>query len=332
MPTSEGIRRSSLDGRLKPSLRKMRLGRQNSDSVLKSSSSKMDNGRRKSTTETIDRVSFLEVEEDFDNAHSDGFRDSFGGSSGRSMTDVDLQYSERMIAKKKKEMSQKKKAKEHTSSLLNFQNPQYNGGEHKLSGHHNSGPDNVTDNTQEKKKSNELKSDSKNHHRQYPSTKKGPQYSAQCDDSFDLVPTDLYASRREGNTWLTIYLCIIVSLSVILTVIIISVNRGNNSPSVRGNITPPINNKTDSSSPLYVKIGPEEKDLLDSSHNVVKACIEKETDTPKTCQEYCESKECCFEELNCETQLTGDECLSYVACHSWFTERMNSPANDTNDR
>ena len=328
MPKNAATRRSSFDGRPHTSRRKMHLGRQMSDpAILKSGRFVTDNGRN-AATDKIDRISFLEIEEEFDNVHRENLRSSLGSFSGRSLTDVDLQVSERM---KKKEMVQKERSRRERSqkklgklpSLINFQNPQYNDGEQILNGRHNSGSNKLTDDNQ---------TDSENHHRQCSSPKKGSQYSSQCDDSFDLVPTDLYVSRREGKFWLTIYLCIILSLSAILAVIIVSVNRGNNSPSVRGTIAPPVINNTDSSSPLYVRISPEEKDLLDSSHNVVKACIEKETDTPKTCQEYCESKKCCFEEFNCETLLTGDECLSYIACRSWLTESTNSSATDTNDR
>ena len=325
MKTDKAARRASLDIDLSNDLRKKFMKSQRSDpSLLKNRPNE-----RKATARKKDRVSFREIEEEFESVpqcgNLRGSIDSVG--STRSMMEIELQRSER-IAKKKKEQSRKKV--EHEVSLLNFQNPQNIDEQHKLNGHHQNGSENGTDHKYDKKISNGFKSDLKDHHDEYAS--KSKHSSTDCDDSFDLVPSDIIVSDRSGKFRLIMFISIMVFLSVILAVIIAGVKRDNDSPSIRSKVTSSLKNSTVSSNSIYVQLNPEEKDLLDSSHNVVRACIEKETDTPKTCQEYCESKKCCFEESKCETLLTGDECLAYTACYAWITTNTTSSARDSNDR
>ena len=129
MKTDKAARRASLDIDLSNDLRKKFMKSQRSDpSLLKHNVSE-----RTATAGKKDRVCFREIEEDFESVPQDGnLRRSIdsGGSSTRSMMDIDLRRSERLITKKTKEQSRKKIG--HQVSLLNFQNPQNIDEQHSL--------------------------------------------------------------------------------------------------------------------------------------------------------------------------------------------------------
>jgi len=144
-------------------------------------------------------------------------------------------------------------------------------------------------------------------------------------DDFDLVPTFTLICRKEMKFWIPVYLCLILCLSLLTVIIIIHTHRSDGDSLIRrGNNTHQGNFTMSSSS--FIEEGrkrdfllqDQEESDLETTHFIVKACIEKIHTPPNRCQEQCESKKCCFEEFNCETTLTVHQCTIYAACRDWL--------------
>jgi len=151
------------------------------------------------------------------------------------------------------------------------------------------------------------------------------------DDSLDfLFPTIVSMYRKQRRLLTITFICLTLFLCAAFFSIFILSNGKQNNAKFRGTITSHGNVTIPSSSITEYSL--QEDILLNSSHGIVKACIEGRDDSPETCQEYCEPIKCCFDELNCETTLTEDQCIIYAACYTWVMDTYNVSATESNGR